>query len=172
VGARSKARKRALDILFESELRGLPTLELLAERQSLGEHPVPEYAAELVRGVASHSERIDALISWNLVDWTLERMPAVDRNALRIGVYELLWLDSVPDGVAISEAVALVQDLSTDASPGFVNGVLSRIKADKPTTNLNPSPAPDPDEDDEDDDDLADDLDWDSDPEPRSPRAS
>ena len=75
MAARSKARKRALDILFESEQRGLPTLELLSERQSLGEQPVPGYAAELVRGVASHSERIDALISWNLVDWTLERMP-------------------------------------------------------------------------------------------------
>jgi transcription antitermination protein NusB len=157
VAARSKARKRALDILFESELRGLPTLELLAERQSLGEHPVPVYAAELVPGVASHSERIDALISWNLVDWTLERMPAVDRNVLRIGVYEILWLDDVPDGVAISEAVALVQDLSTDASPGFVNGVLSRIKAEKPTTNLDPSPPPDPDLDS--DLDLDDDLD-------------
>jgi N utilization substance protein B len=138
VAARSKARKRALDILFESEQRGLPTLELLSERQSLGEQPVPEYAAGLVRGVAGHSERIDALISWNLVDWTLERMPAVDRNVLRIGVYELLWADDVPDGVAISEAVALAQDLSTDASPGFVNGVLSRIKADKPTITTPP----------------------------------
>jgi transcription antitermination protein NusB len=136
VAARSKARKRALDLLFESEQRGLPTLELLSERQSLAEQPVPEYAADLVRGVASNRERIDELISWNLVDWTLERMPAVDRNVLRIGVYELLWADGVPDGVAISEAVALVEDLSTDASPSFVNGVLARIKADKPTTAL------------------------------------
>jgi transcription antitermination protein NusB len=159
VAARSKARKRALDILFESEQRGLPTLTLLAERQSLDEHPVPEYAAELVRGVASHSERIDALISWNLVDWTLERMPAVDRNVLRVGVYELLWLDNVPDNVAISEAVALVGDLSTDASSGFVNGVLSRIKAEKATINLDPSPAPSPDDDLDLDDDLDPDLD-------------
>jgi N utilization substance protein B len=143
VAARSKARKRALDLLFESEQRGLPTLELLSERQSLGETPVPEYAADLVRGVASHNERIDELISWNLVDWTLERMPAVDRNVLRIGVYELLWADGVPDGVAISEAVALVEDLSTDASPSFVNGVLARIKADKPTTALDRDPSVD-----------------------------
>jgi N utilization substance protein B len=143
VAARSKARKRALDILFESEQRGLPTLELLAERQSLGEHPVPAYAADLVRGVASHSERIDALISWNLVDWTLERMPAVDRNVLRLGVYELLWADDVPDGVAISEAVALAEDLSTDASPSFVNGVLSRLAAEKPTLDLDPKPLSD-----------------------------
>ena len=158
MAARSKARKRALDILFEAELRGLPTLELLTERQSLGDTPVPEYAADLVRAVASHSERIDALISWNLVDWTLERMPAVDRNVLRIGVYELLWDDDVPDRVAISEAVALVQDLSTDASPGFVNGVLSRIKADKPTTSLDPAPALDPHLDEDLGDDLGDDL--------------
>jgi len=148
VAARSKARKRALDILFESEQRGLPTLELLSERQSLGELPVPPYAADLVRGVASHNERIDALISWNLVDWTLERMPAVDRNVLRLGVYELLWADDVPDGVAISEAVALAEDLSTDASPSFVNGVLSRLAAEKSTIDLDPKPLDDGLEDD------------------------
>ena len=149
MAARSKARKRALDILFESEQRGLPTLELLSERQSLGELPVPPYAADLVRGVASHNERIDALISWNLVDWTLERMPAVDRNVLRLGVYELLWADDVPDGVAISEAVALAEDLSTDASPSFVNGVLSRLAAEKSTIDLDPKPLDDGLEDDE-----------------------
>jgi N utilization substance protein B len=138
VAARSKARKRALDILFEAELRGLPTLQLLSERQSVGDVPVQPYAAELVRGVATNRERIDELISWNLVDWTLERMPAVDRNILRIGVYELLWADGVPDAVAISEAVALAQDLSTDNSASFVNGVLARIKAEKPTLSLDP----------------------------------
>ncbi len=173
MAARSKARKRALDILFEAELRGLPTLELLSERQSIGEVPVQPYAAELVRGVASHSERIDELISWNLVDWTMERMPAVDRNILRIGVYELLWADDVPDGVAISEAVALAQDLSTDNSPAFVNGLLARIKAEKPTLSLDPEAsafaAADAAEDDaaEDDEDDEDDVygiaDWDDD---------
>jgi transcription antitermination protein NusB len=131
--ARSKARKRALDIGFEAEQRGLPVLELLAERQSLGEQPVPDYAAELVRGVAAHRERVDSLIAENAVDWTLDRMPAVDRNILRLGIYELLWADDVPDGVAISEAVRLAQDLSTDASPAFVNGLLARIKDLKPT---------------------------------------
>jgi N utilization substance protein B len=161
MAARSKARKRALDILFEAELRGLPTLELLSERQSLGDVPVQPYAAELVRGVASHSERIDELISWNLVDWTLERMPAVDRNILRIGVYELLWADGVPDGVAISEAVALAQDLSTDNSASFVNGVLARIKAEKPTLSLDPEASAfagneDEDEEDEGEDPYAD----------------
>ena len=133
MAARSKARKRALDILFEPDQRGLPVLELLSERQSLGETPVPEYAPELVRGVASHQPEIDNLISENSVDWTLDRMPAVDRNVLRLGIYELLWADDVPDGVAISEAVLLAQDLSTDASPVFVNGLLARIKDLKPT---------------------------------------
>ena len=132
MAARSKARKRALDVLFEAELRGLPVLELLSERMSLGERPTPEYAAELVRGVAAHWEEIDKLIADNALDWTLERMPAVDRNVLRIGVWELLWADDVPDGVAISEAVLLAQDLSTDGSPAFVNGLLARVKALKP----------------------------------------
>jgi transcription antitermination protein NusB len=131
VAARSKARKRALDVLFEAELRGLPVLGLLAERMSLGEQPTPEYAAEIVRGVASHSAEIDRLISSNAVDWTLERMPAVDRNILRIGIWELLWADDVPDGVAISEAVVLAQDLSTDSSPAFVNGLLGAVQATK-----------------------------------------
>jgi len=142
VAARSKARKRALDILFEAEQRGLPVLELLSERQSLGETPVPQYAAELVRGVATHQPEIDNLISENAVDWTLERMPAVDRNVLRLGVYELLWADDVPDGVAISEAVLLAQDLSTDASPAFVNGLLARIKDLKPVPDSPASESP------------------------------
>ena len=133
MAARSKARKRALDVLFAAELRGLPAVQLLSERQSLGEQPVPEYAAELVRGVAAHGAQIDTLISENAVAWTLDRMPAVDRNILRLGVYELLWADDVPDGVAISEAVLLAQDLSTDASPAFVNGLLAKIKDLKPT---------------------------------------
>ena len=133
MAARSKARKRALDILFAAELRGLPAVQLLSEQQSLGDQPVPEYAAELVRGVAAHRARIDSLISENAVDWTIERMPAVDRNVLRLGIYELLWADDVPDGVAISEAVLLAQDLSTDASPAFVNGLLAKIRDLKPT---------------------------------------
>ena len=131
--ARSKARKRALDILFEAEQRDSPVLELLAERITLGSPPVPAYAADLVRGVAVHSARIDELISAYAEGWTLDRMPAVDRNVLRIGIYELLWADDVPDAVAINEAVLLAQDLSTDASPAFVNGLLARIAELKPS---------------------------------------
>ena len=134
--ARSKARKRALDLLFEAEVRGEPVVALMAERDrwapSFGP-PVPEYAAELVRGVQAHRERIDELLSAHAVGWTLDRMPAVDRNILRIGTYELLWADDVPDGVAISEAVQLARELSTDASPSFVNGLLARLLELKPT---------------------------------------
>jgi N utilization substance protein B len=131
--ARSKARKRALDILFEAELRGAPVLDLLAERITLGSPPVAPYAADLVRGVTVHAARIDELLSQYAQGWTLDRMPAVDRNVLRIGVYELLWAQDVPDAVAISEAVLLAQDLSTEASPAFVNGLLARIAELKPT---------------------------------------
>ena len=134
--ARSKARKRALDILFEAELRGIPVLDLLAERITLGSPPVPVYAADLVRGVTVNSARIDELISTYAEGWTLDRMPAVDRNILRIGAYELLWQDQVPDAVAINEAVQLARDLSTEGSPAFVNGLLARLLELKPTLSL------------------------------------
>jgi N utilization substance protein B len=136
MSARSKARKRALDVLFEAELRGSPVLELLAERITMGDPPVSPYAADLVRGVTVHSAQIDELLSEHAEGWTLERMPAVDRNVLRIGVYELLWMPDVPDGVAISEAVLLAQDLSTDGSPTFVNGLLARIAQLKPSLEV------------------------------------
>jgi transcription antitermination protein NusB len=134
--ARSKARKRALDILFEAELRDTPVLDLLAERTALASPPVSGYAAELVRGVTEHATRIDELISQFAEGWTLDRMPAVDRNVLRIGVYELLWASDIPDGVAISEAVLLARDLSTEESPSFVNGLLARIASLKPSLQL------------------------------------
>jgi transcription antitermination protein NusB len=130
--ARSKARKRALDLLYEAELRGEPVLELLDQRAAEASPPVVPYAAQLVRGVQEHRERIDELLAAHAEDWTLDRMPAVDRNILRIGVYELLWADDVPDGVAISEAVQLARSLSTDASPAFVNGLLARLLELKP----------------------------------------
>jgi len=139
VPARSKARKRALDLLFEAELRGEPVIALMEERSALGIDggpPVPEYAAELVRSVQAHRERIDELLASYAEGWTLDRMPAVDRNILRIGAYELLWADDVPDGVAISEAVQLARELSTDASPSFVNGLLARLLGLKPELTL------------------------------------
>ena len=134
--ARSKARKRALDVLFEAELRDRPVLDVLAERAGDEIPPLPSYAADLVRGVHAHQERIDQLIAENAQGWALGRMPAVDRNVLRIGAYELLWADDVPDAVAISEAVQLAGDLSTEGSPTFVNGLLARLLELKPTLSL------------------------------------
>jgi N utilization substance protein B len=125
--ARSKARKRALDILYEAEMRRVPALDLLAERTEAASPPVPGYAGKLVRGVLAHQQEIDSLLEARAEGWTLDRMPAVDRNILRIGLYELYWESAVPDGVAISEAVLLARSLSTDGSPAFVNGLLARL---------------------------------------------
>jgi N utilization substance protein B len=131
MAARSKARKRALDVLFECEVRGLPLGATLDERVLAAEPPVNDYTVELIRGVAEHQQRIDELLTTYAEGWSLERMPTVDRNALRIGVLEILYVDTVPDAVAISEAMSLVRDLSTDDSPAFVNGVLGTILRDK-----------------------------------------
>jgi transcription antitermination protein NusB len=136
VPARSKARKRALDILFEAEVRGDPVLDLLDQRSAQASPPVGEYAGDLVRGVQAHRERIDQLLGEYAEGWSLDRMPIVDRNVLRIGLYELLWADDIPDGVAINEAVLLARDLSTDASPAFVNGLLARLLELKPTLSV------------------------------------
>jgi len=129
--ARSKARKRALDVMFESEVQGLSLDGTLLERMAAAEPPVNEYTVRLVRGVTEHQGRIDGLLSTYSQGWSLQRMPAVDRNALRIGVFEVLYVDEVPDAVAVSEAINLVRDLSTDESPAFVNGVLGNIVRDK-----------------------------------------
>lgn len=132
MAARSKARKRALDILFESEARGVAPSVVLDERVVAGDPPINEYTVALVRGVAEHGTRIDELLSSYAQGWSLERMPAVDRNALRIGIYEILYVDEIPDAVAVSEALSLVRELSTDESPTFVNGVLGNIVRNKP----------------------------------------
>jgi transcription antitermination protein NusB len=128
VRARTKARKRALDILFESEARGDDALAVLTQRRETDDAPpVSDYAALLVRGVVENRERIDQLLAEHAEGWTVARMPAVDRTLLRIGIYELLWVDEIDDPVAITEAVELSRTLSTDDSPRFLNGVLGRI---------------------------------------------
>jgi N utilization substance protein B len=128
MGARSKARKRAVDVLYAAALRDADPVTLLAERAEVAEHPVPnDYATTLVEGVAAHRERIDELLTEHAEGWTLDRMPFVDLAILRLGVYELLWAQDVPDPVAIDEAVQLARSLSTDDSPRFVNGVLGRL---------------------------------------------
>jgi transcription antitermination protein NusB len=140
VAARSKARKRALDILFEAEMRREPPLSVLEARTIQADPPVTSYAIELVQGVQAHRDRIDELLAAHARGWTLDRMPAVDRNILRIGAYELLWGANVPPAVAISEAVLLATDLSTDGSPAFVNGLLARLLELKPEL-IAPEPA-------------------------------
>jgi transcription antitermination protein NusB len=130
MGARNKARKRALDILFESELRGLPLGETLEARRTEQERPLNDYTIRLVEGVAEHQADLDATIERHSTGWSLPRMPAVDRNLLRIGGYELRYVDEVPNAVALSEAVSLARELSTEESPAFVNGVLASIAAE------------------------------------------
>ena len=128
MGARSKARKRAVDVLYAAALRDADPVRLLEERNDAAEHPAPnDYATALVEGVVAHRERIDELLTEHAEGWTLDRMPFVDVAVLRLGVYELLWAEDVPDAVAIDEAVQLAKSLSTDDSPRFVNGVLGRL---------------------------------------------
>ncbi|MBA2551734.1 MAG: transcription antitermination factor NusB [Nocardioidaceae bacterium] len=132
MSARTKARKRALDVLFESELRGVELGATLPQRLADGDPPVNPYTVALVEGVHGHQERIDELLSTYSVGWSLDRMPTIDRNLLRIAVFEILYADDVPDAVAISEAVGLAGDLSTDESSSFINGLLARLVEVKP----------------------------------------
>ena len=124
--ARTKARKLALDVLFQSELRGVEPAVVLAE---LGERtgPVGVYARELVEGVMANQSEIDSKLGQFSKDWTVDRMPGVDRNLLRIAVFEMTKQDDVPDSVAISEAIELATELSTAQSPSFINGVLGAL---------------------------------------------
>lgn len=129
---RHQARKRAVDLLFEAEARGL-TAEAVADgRAALAEDqedvsPLNPYTVSVARGVTEHAAHIDDLISAHLQGWTLERLPAVDRAILRVAVWELLHAEDVPEPVAVDEAVELAKELSTDDSPGFVNGVLGQV---------------------------------------------
>ena len=135
MAARTKARRRALDLLFEAEQRGVDPAGLLRERLAapVTQHPLPELTATLVRGVVEHADQIDELITTYSQGWSLQRMPAVDRAVLRLGAYEVLFSEDVPEPVAISEWVAIATELSTDDSPRFVNGLLGRLAEVKPT---------------------------------------
>jgi N utilization substance protein B len=129
MSARSKARKRALDVLYASEMRNRSTVDALEQQSEDG--PVNDYTVTLVQGVTEHQTRLDEVISTYAQGWTLDRMPAVDRNVLRLATFEVLYVDDVPNAVAVSEALNLVRDLSTDESPTFVNGVLGNIVRDR-----------------------------------------
>jgi N utilization substance protein B len=128
--ARRKARKRALDVLYEADLRDLPPGQVLETYLQRIEKPRPDhldYTAGLVEGVAKNLDRIDELIGSYAEGWTIDRMPVVDRNLARIAVYELLYVPEIDDPVAITEAVELAKQMSTDDSPRFLNGILGRI---------------------------------------------
>ncbi|MGB2840822.1 MAG: transcription antitermination factor NusB [Actinomycetes bacterium] len=129
MGARHKARKRALDILFEADQRGQSIDAVLTDRAVRGEGIGNAYTETLVTGVVDHHAEIDELIESNAIDWTLDRMPAVDRSLLRLATFELRWGVDIAPAIAIDEAVELAKELSTDESPTFVNGVLGRIAA-------------------------------------------
>jgi N utilization substance protein B len=129
MAARSKARKRAVDVLYEADVRGDDRLAVLRDRIETANPPVPEHTVRLVEGVAEHAVRIDELIDAHASNWSIDRLPDVDRAILRMATFELLWADDVPDLVVIDEAVELAKALSTDDSPGYVNGVLGAILA-------------------------------------------
>ncbi|SDC20071.1 NusB antitermination factor [Sanguibacter gelidistatuariae] len=135
MGARTKARKRALDVLFEAEQRHLDPIRLLADRlvEPGTESALPQYSVDIVEGVLDRLDWIDELLETYSHEWALDRMPAVDRALLRIGTWEILFNEDVPDAVAIDEAVELSKSLSTDDSPAFINGLLGRIVELKPT---------------------------------------
>ena len=134
MSARSKARKQSLDLLYEGDIRGLAPLELLTLRDIVEDgpdaRPIREYTKELIIGIADHRRKIDELISTYAQGWDMDRLPAVDRNILRLGIYEILWT-SLDDAIAIDEALDLAKELSTDDSAGYIHGVLGRISAIK-----------------------------------------
>jgi transcription antitermination protein NusB len=130
MSARRNARKRALDFLYESDQRNFPALELLAKRPVL-DLSEADYVQNLLSGVATHIEKIDELIATYAEGWDMDRMPAIDRNILRLALFEILWNEEVSDEVAASEAVALATLLSTDDSAKYVNGILGRIIVQK-----------------------------------------
>jgi N utilization substance protein B len=136
VSTRSKARKAALDLLYEGDIRNRSATELLNTRKNELEYLIREYTEFLVAGVVEKRERLDEIISMRAKDWDLDRMPVVDRNILRLGTFELLWGNDLPEGVAISEAVELAKTLSTEDSATYINGVLAAISEIKASLSL------------------------------------
>lgn len=133
MSARGKARSRALEVLFEAEQRSVSAFDALKARREKTGLVINPYTVEIIEGVVSMQETIDEFLETYAQGWTLERMPSVDRIILRIGSWELLYNDEVPDGVAVSEAVALAKTMSTDESPAFINGLLGRLQKLKPS---------------------------------------
>ena len=135
MSARSKARKQALDLLFESDIRGTNALETLNLRDVVEEgpdaRPIRDYTRTLIAGVTDNSRKIDELITTYAQGWDMDRLPNVDRNILRLGIFEIIWSDELADGIAIDEAITLAKDLSTDDSATFIHGLLGKISSIK-----------------------------------------
>jgi N utilization substance protein B len=140
VSARSKARKQALDLLYETDIRGTNLVDTLNARDIPADgpdaRPIREYTRELVSGVSDNRRKIDELITTYAQGWDMDRLPAVDRNILRLGIYEILWSTSVPTSVAIDEALSLAKELSSDDSSKYIHGVLGRIASIKDTISI------------------------------------
>lgn len=135
MSARSKARKQTLDLLYEADIRGASAAELLALRDVVEEgpdaRPIRDFTKSLIAGVMDNKRKIDELISTYAQGWDMDRLPAVDRNILRLGIYEIVWSSDLDDGIAIDEALTLAKELSTDESAGYIHGVLGRISSIK-----------------------------------------
>lgn len=130
MSARSKARKQALDLLYEADIRKLSPLHVLESRpveEGPDARPIRDYTKTLIEGIEQNRRKIDELITTYAQGWDMDRLPAVDRNILRLGIYEIVWLDELADAIAIDEALTLAKDLSTDESAGYIHGVLGRI---------------------------------------------
>ena len=138
MSARSKARKAALDLLYETDIRSKNALEVLTLREVAVDDlpPIREYTRDLIIGIDVHSRKIDELITTYAQGWDMDRLAAVDRNILRLGIYEILWVESVPDAVAIDEALLLAKQLSSDESSNFIHGVLGRISSIKESLSI------------------------------------
>lgn len=140
MSARSKARKQALDLLYEADIRGGSALEILQSRDVVEDgpeaRPIREFTKELITGVSENSRKIDELITTYAQGWDMDRLPAVDRNILRLGIYEIVWSTELADGIAIDEALTLAKELSTDESAGYIHGVLGKISSIKESIPL------------------------------------
>ena len=136
IGARGRARRRALEILFEAEHRNTPPLEALQRRRDYTEQTINPYTTSIVDGVITHQEQIDELLAQYAHGWTMERMLPMDKSILRLGAWELLFNEDMPDGVAVNEAVNMAREYSNDDSPTYINGVLGRLQELKPTLLL------------------------------------
>lgn len=136
MSTRSKARKAALDLLYEGDIRNRSAVELLNTRKTELEYLIRDYTEFLVSGVVGKRDRLDEIILMRAKDWDLDRMPVIDRNILRLGTFELLWGEDLPEGVAIAESVELAKTLSTDDSAAYINGVLAAISEIKSTLSL------------------------------------